>query len=164
MPCSQIITQVQSLFYRINKYHGWLKSKELQSYIYRSATTIKPSAYVLRAFHMPTRQLWPVDRTCSTAWCKYSTALGSGEFGRAVGTFSFLSSSPSHSWVSFCGVAGHTVLNLNECQDPRFHSRTLHCNNMINVIYFTCQWFRTVVWGWSVHIVNMFSTSTACST
>ena len=27
-----------------------------------------------------------------------------------------------------------------ECQHPRFPSRTLHCDEMINVVYVTCQW------------------------
>lgn len=32
----------------------------------------------------------------------------------------------------------------NECQHPRFPSRALRCNEMIDVAHFTCQWFDVV--------------------
>lgn len=43
----------------------------------------------------------------------------------------------------------HVKSYPHEYQDSKFPRRTLHCNEMINVDNFSCQWFN--YHGWSVH-------------
>ena len=114
-----------------------------------------------------------MDPTCSSSSYRCSIRLGSGEFGGPVNTLGPLLCSSSCSWA-VCSVSGHIVLLGGHChrsvvmrgftwsttvfgwvvrvkwQHPRFPSRTSHCDEMINVIHVTCQWFECC--DWSVYL------------
>ena len=55
---------------------------------------------------------------------------------------------------SLCSTAGRLVpvkWHPREYQIPTYPSRTLYKNKMINVIHFTCQFFKC--WGWSAYVI-----------
>lgn len=91
-----------------------------------------------------------MDRTCSSMSHRGLIKLGSGEFGLLVVSLELFLKSFCGGFIVLLWVAlpsGSTIA-MGECTwsctrvkwTPKFPSRTLHCNEMTDVIHITCQW------------------------